>query len=159
MSNLCSSVFVCWQVTVSVSMMTPPVETPQQTQQQVLNPQQIQALLQQQKALMLHQVTTSYSPHKSTCKCFIVFCFTIVILAGIFVNFSVRHLFFMWIFQWDADGLNVTTVFPHDLPLTQGVFSFFFFHSNTYRIFARNSRTSSTPSSYSRSMLRSQSKR
>ncbi|CAB1329830.1 unnamed protein product [Coregonus sp. 'balchen'] len=45
------------QVPVSVSMMTPPVETPQQTlkQQQVLNPQQIQALLQQQKALMLHQ--------------------------------------------------------------------------------------------------------
>ncbi|XP_045552134.1 forkhead box protein P1-B isoform X2 [Salmo salar] len=45
------------QVLVSVSMMTPPVETPQQTlkQQQVLNPQQIQALLQQQKALMLHQ--------------------------------------------------------------------------------------------------------
>eukprot|EP00063_Salmo_salar_P027209 XP_014002044.1 PREDICTED: forkhead box protein P1-B-like isoform X3 [Salmo salar] len=45
------------KVLVSVSMMTPPVETPQQTlkQQQVLNPQQIQALLQQQKALMLHQ--------------------------------------------------------------------------------------------------------
>ncbi|KAM9505626.1 forkhead box protein P1-B-like isoform 15-T31 [Salvelinus alpinus] len=43
------------QVPVSVSMMTPPVETLQQTLQQVLNPQQIQALLQQQKALMLHQ--------------------------------------------------------------------------------------------------------
>ncbi|KAM3871610.1 forkhead box protein P1-B-like [Diretmus argenteus] len=46
-------------VPVSLSMMTPPVEAPQQLQpipqQQVLNPQQLQALLQQQKALMLHQ--------------------------------------------------------------------------------------------------------
>ncbi|XP_061840941.1 forkhead box protein P1-like isoform X1 [Nerophis lumbriciformis] len=41
------------------SMMTPPAEAPQQLQQtpqqQVLSPQQIQALFQQQKALMLHQ--------------------------------------------------------------------------------------------------------
>ncbi|XP_033943411.1 forkhead box protein P1-B-like isoform X3 [Pseudochaenichthys georgianus] len=37
---------------VSVSMMTPPAEAPQQ---QVLSPQQLQAMLQQQKALMLHQ--------------------------------------------------------------------------------------------------------
>lgn len=40
--------------------MTPPAEAPQQlqqtSQQQILNPQQLQALLQQQKALMLHQV-------------------------------------------------------------------------------------------------------
>lgn len=47
------------QVPASVSMMTPPVETPQQLQQilqqQVLSPQQLQVLLQQQKALMLHQ--------------------------------------------------------------------------------------------------------
>ena len=41
------------QVPVSVSMMTPPAEAPQQ---QVLSPQQLQAMLQQQKALMLHQV-------------------------------------------------------------------------------------------------------
>ncbi|XP_010873763.2 forkhead box protein P1-B isoform X2 [Esox lucius] len=41
------------QVPVSVSMMTPMVESPQT--QQVLSPQQVQALLQQQKALMLHQ--------------------------------------------------------------------------------------------------------
>ncbi|XP_033982193.1 forkhead box protein P1-B-like isoform X2 [Trematomus bernacchii] len=38
---------------VPVSMMTPPAEAPQQ---QVLSPQQLQAMLQQQKALMLHQV-------------------------------------------------------------------------------------------------------
>ncbi|XP_029290861.1 forkhead box protein P1-B-like isoform X2 [Cottoperca gobio] len=48
------------QVPVSLSMMTPPAEAPQQLQQtpqqQVLSPQQLQALLQQQKALMLHQV-------------------------------------------------------------------------------------------------------
>lgn len=48
------------QVPVSLSMMTPPAEAPQQlqqtSQQQILNPQQLQALLQQQKALMLHQV-------------------------------------------------------------------------------------------------------
>ncbi|KAJ8016734.1 hypothetical protein DPEC_G00010430 [Dallia pectoralis] len=43
------------QVPFSVSMMTPPVETQQTLQQQVLHPQQIQVLLQQQKALMLHQ--------------------------------------------------------------------------------------------------------
>ncbi|XP_034733265.1 forkhead box protein P1-B-like isoform X1 [Etheostoma cragini] len=48
------------RVPVSLSMMTPPAETPQQLQQtpqqqQVLSPQQLQALLQQQKALMLHQ--------------------------------------------------------------------------------------------------------
>ncbi|MED6236156.1 hypothetical protein ATANTOWER_005156 [Ataeniobius toweri] len=46
-------------VPVSLSMMTPPTEAPQQLQQapqqQVLSPQQIQALVQQQKALMLHQ--------------------------------------------------------------------------------------------------------
>ncbi|KAJ4934242.1 hypothetical protein JOQ06_007044 [Pogonophryne albipinna] len=35
-------------------MMTPPAEAPQQ---QVLSPQQLQAMLQQQKALMLHQLT------------------------------------------------------------------------------------------------------
>uniref|UniRef100_A0A1A8N2B2 Forkhead box P1a n=2 Tax=Nothobranchius pienaari TaxID=704102 RepID=A0A1A8N2B2_9TELE len=40
------------RVPVSLPVMTPPAEAPQQ---QVLNPQQIQALLQQQKALMLHQ--------------------------------------------------------------------------------------------------------
>ncbi|XP_061591447.1 forkhead box protein P1-B-like isoform X2 [Cololabis saira] len=48
-----------YQVPVSLSMMTPPAEAPQQLQQtpqqQVLSPQQLQALLQQQKALMLHQ--------------------------------------------------------------------------------------------------------
>lgn len=48
------------QVPVSLSMMTPPAEAPQQlqqtSQQQILSPQQLQALLQQQKALMLHQV-------------------------------------------------------------------------------------------------------
>lgn len=50
------------QVPVSLSMMTPPAEAPQQLQQQqtpqqqILTPQQLQALLQQQKALMLHQV-------------------------------------------------------------------------------------------------------
>uniref|UniRef100_A0A8D0ANW7 Forkhead box protein P1-B-like n=1 Tax=Sander lucioperca TaxID=283035 RepID=A0A8D0ANW7_SANLU len=47
------------RVPVSLSMMTPPAEAPQQLQQtpqqQVLSPQQLQALLQQQKALMLHQ--------------------------------------------------------------------------------------------------------
>lgn len=47
------------RVPVSLSMMTPPVETQQQIQpspqQQILSPQQLQALLQQQKALMLHQ--------------------------------------------------------------------------------------------------------
>lgn len=42
------------QVPVSLSIMTPPTETP--PQQQILSPQQLQALLQQQKALMLHQV-------------------------------------------------------------------------------------------------------
>ncbi|XP_029995781.1 forkhead box protein P1-B-like isoform X2 [Sphaeramia orbicularis] len=51
------------QVPVSLSMMTPPAEAPQQlqptAQQQILNPQQLQALLQQQKALMLHQVMSS----------------------------------------------------------------------------------------------------
>ncbi|KAM9343320.1 forkhead box protein P1-like isoform 2-T2 [Pholidichthys leucotaenia] len=36
-------------------MMTPPAEAPQTSQQQILSPQQLQALLQQQKALMLHQ--------------------------------------------------------------------------------------------------------
>lgn len=44
---------------MSLSMMTPPAEAPQQLQQtpqqQILSPQQLQALLQQQKALMLHQ--------------------------------------------------------------------------------------------------------
>lgn len=48
------------QVPVSLSIMTPPAEAPQQLQQtpqqQILSPQQLQALLQQQKALMLHQV-------------------------------------------------------------------------------------------------------
>ncbi|KAJ3586817.1 hypothetical protein NHX12_013209, partial [Muraenolepis orangiensis] len=50
------------RVSVSVSMMTPPAEAPQQlqqtsAQQSVLSPQQLQALLQQQqKALMLHQI-------------------------------------------------------------------------------------------------------
>ncbi|KAM6924638.1 forkhead box protein P1-B-like isoform 2-T2 [Xenentodon cancila] len=48
-----------YQIPVSLSMMTPPAEAPQQLQQtpqqQVLSPQQLQALLQQQKALMLHQ--------------------------------------------------------------------------------------------------------
>ncbi|XP_051912475.1 forkhead box protein P1-B-like isoform X3 [Hippocampus zosterae] len=49
------------RVPASSSMMTPPAEAPQQlqqqaAQQQVLSPQQIQALFQQQKALMLHQV-------------------------------------------------------------------------------------------------------
>nr|XP_057907976.1 forkhead box protein P1-B-like isoform X1 [Doryrhamphus excisus] len=48
------------RVPASSSMMTPPAEAPQQLQQtpqqQVLSPQQIQALFQQQKALMLHQV-------------------------------------------------------------------------------------------------------
>ncbi|XP_054633886.1 forkhead box protein P1-B-like isoform X3 [Dunckerocampus dactyliophorus] len=47
------------RVPASSSMMTPPAEAPQQLQQapqqQVLSPQQIQALFQQQKALMLHQ--------------------------------------------------------------------------------------------------------
>ncbi|KAM4609733.1 forkhead box protein P1-like isoform 2-T2 [Polymixia lowei] len=48
------------RVPASLSTMTPPAEAPQQLQltpqQQVLNPQQLQALLhQQQKALMLHQ--------------------------------------------------------------------------------------------------------
>ncbi|XP_074538293.1 forkhead box protein P1-like isoform X2 [Halichoeres trimaculatus] len=51
------------RVPVSLSMMTPPAEAPQQLQQtpqqqqqqQILSPQQLQALLQQQKALMLHQ--------------------------------------------------------------------------------------------------------
>ncbi|KAG7221575.1 hypothetical protein INR49_017106 [Caranx melampygus] len=49
------------RVPVSLSMMTPPAEAPQQLQptpqQQILSPQQLQALLQQQKALMLHQLT------------------------------------------------------------------------------------------------------
>lgn len=40
------------RVPVSLSIMTPPAEAPQQ---QILSPQQLQALLQQQKALMLHQ--------------------------------------------------------------------------------------------------------
>uniref|UniRef100_A0A3B5B640 Forkhead box P1 n=1 Tax=Stegastes partitus TaxID=144197 RepID=A0A3B5B640_9TELE len=47
------------RIPVSLSMMTPPAEAPQQLQQtpqqQILSPQQLQALLQQQKALMLHQ--------------------------------------------------------------------------------------------------------
>ncbi|XP_028265787.1 forkhead box protein P1-B-like isoform X2 [Parambassis ranga] len=47
------------RVPVSLSMMTPPAEAPQQLQQTpqqpILSPQQLQALLQQQKALMLHQ--------------------------------------------------------------------------------------------------------
>ncbi|XP_077454630.1 forkhead box protein P1-B-like isoform X3 [Stigmatopora argus] len=44
------------RVPASSSMMTPPSEALQQAaQQQVLSPQQIQALFQQQKALMLHQ--------------------------------------------------------------------------------------------------------
>ncbi|XP_053281332.1 forkhead box protein P1-B isoform X1 [Pleuronectes platessa] len=47
------------RVPVSLSVMTPPAEAPQQLQQtpqqQILSPQQLQALLQQQKALMLHQ--------------------------------------------------------------------------------------------------------
>ncbi|KAM3617026.1 uncharacterized protein V6R79_001288 [Siganus canaliculatus] len=47
------------RVPVSLSMMTPPAEAPQQLQQtpqqQIPSPQQLQALLQQQKALMLHQ--------------------------------------------------------------------------------------------------------
>lgn len=47
------------RVPVSLPMMTPPAEAPQQLQQtpqqQILSPQQLQALLQQQKALMLHQ--------------------------------------------------------------------------------------------------------
>lgn len=53
------------QVPVSLSMMTPPAEAPQQLQQtpqqQIPSPQQLQALLQQQKALMLHQVQCSES--------------------------------------------------------------------------------------------------
>ncbi|AWP10309.1 putative forkhead box protein P1-B-like [Scophthalmus maximus] len=41
---------------LSLSMMTPPAEAPQQTPPQpVPSPQQLQAMLQQQKALMLHQ--------------------------------------------------------------------------------------------------------
>uniref|UniRef100_A0A3P8TK37 Fork-head domain-containing protein n=1 Tax=Amphiprion percula TaxID=161767 RepID=A0A3P8TK37_AMPPE len=48
------------RIPVSLSMMTPPAEAPQQLQQtpqqQILSPQQLQSLLQQQKALMLHQV-------------------------------------------------------------------------------------------------------
>ncbi|XP_056129866.1 forkhead box protein P1-B-like isoform X2 [Lampris incognitus] len=47
------------QVPVLLPVMTPPAEVPQQlqptSQQPILNPQQLQALLQQQKALMLHQ--------------------------------------------------------------------------------------------------------
>lgn len=54
------------QVPVSLSMMTPPAEAPQQLQQtpqqQIPSPQQLQALLQQQKALMLHQVQCLWSP-------------------------------------------------------------------------------------------------
>ncbi|CAG04021.1 unnamed protein product, partial [Tetraodon nigroviridis] len=54
------------QVPVSLSMMTPPAEAPQQLQQtpqqQIPSPQQLQALLQQQKALMLHQVQCLSSP-------------------------------------------------------------------------------------------------
>uniref|UniRef100_A0A669EXU8 Forkhead box protein P1-B n=1 Tax=Oreochromis niloticus TaxID=8128 RepID=A0A669EXU8_ORENI len=53
------SILSLMKVPVSLSMMTPPAEAPQQlqqtSQQQVLSPQQLQALLQQQKALMLHQ--------------------------------------------------------------------------------------------------------
>ncbi|XP_040009720.1 forkhead box protein P1-B-like isoform X2 [Xiphias gladius] len=52
------------RVPVSLSMMTPPAEAPQQLQQtpqqQVLSPQQLQALLQQQKALMLHQISPTF---------------------------------------------------------------------------------------------------
>lgn len=44
------------QVPVSVAMMSPQMITPQQMQQ-ILSPPQLQALLQQQQAIMLQQVT------------------------------------------------------------------------------------------------------
>lgn len=52
------------QVPVSLPMMTPPAEAP--PQQQILSPQQLQALLQQQKALMLHQVRCRLSGRRVT---------------------------------------------------------------------------------------------
>lgn len=45
------------QVPVSMAMMSPQMITPQQMQQ-ILSPPQLQALLQQQQALMLQQVNT-----------------------------------------------------------------------------------------------------
>uniref|UniRef100_A0AAY5KUV3 Fork-head domain-containing protein n=1 Tax=Esox lucius TaxID=8010 RepID=A0AAY5KUV3_ESOLU len=49
-------VWLCVCVPVSMAMMTPQMITPQQMQQ-ILSPPQLQALLQQQQALMLQQVT------------------------------------------------------------------------------------------------------
>uniref|UniRef100_A0A8C1RIV4 Forkhead box P4 n=1 Tax=Cyprinus carpio TaxID=7962 RepID=A0A8C1RIV4_CYPCA len=48
------------QVPVSMAMMTPQMITPQQMQQ-ILSPPQLQALLQQQQALMLQQVTHTHT--------------------------------------------------------------------------------------------------
>uniref|UniRef100_A0AAR2JR31 Fork-head domain-containing protein n=1 Tax=Pygocentrus nattereri TaxID=42514 RepID=A0AAR2JR31_PYGNA len=52
------------QVPVSMAMMTPQMITPQQMQQ-ILSPPQLQALLQQQQALMLQQVTYTHTPSHS----------------------------------------------------------------------------------------------
>uniref|UniRef100_A0AAR2KKX2 Fork-head domain-containing protein n=1 Tax=Pygocentrus nattereri TaxID=42514 RepID=A0AAR2KKX2_PYGNA len=55
---------VIGQVPVSMAMMTPQMITPQQMQQ-ILSPPQLQALLQQQQALMLQQVTYTHTPSHS----------------------------------------------------------------------------------------------
>ncbi|XP_033943410.1 forkhead box protein P1-B-like isoform X2 [Pseudochaenichthys georgianus] len=75
---------------VSVSMMTPPAEAPQQ---QVLSPQQLQAMLQQQKALMLHQVM-----HGSECvyqslhdtRCFL---FILANMSSMFLQQQIQEVF------------------------------------------------------------------
>ncbi|XP_068996944.1 forkhead box protein P1-like isoform X2 [Embiotoca jacksoni] len=72
-----------YQVPLSLSMMTPPAEAPQQLQQtpqqQILTPQQLQALLQQQKALMLHQVTHVQSISYSALDTIPMFCLTPIV--------------------------------------------------------------------------------
>lgn len=55
-----SLVFIMSQVPVSMAMMTPQMITPQQMQQ-ILSPPQLQALLQQQQALMLQQVSDTHT--------------------------------------------------------------------------------------------------
>lgn len=59
---MCVNPCVCVppQVPVSMAMMSPQMITPQQMQQ-ILSPPQLQALLQQQQALMLQQVTLTHT--------------------------------------------------------------------------------------------------
>ncbi|XP_034067043.1 forkhead box protein P1-B-like isoform X2 [Gymnodraco acuticeps] len=78
------------RVPVSVSMMTPPAEAPQQ---QVLSPQQLQAMLQQQKALMLHQVMHGsecvyQSLHDTQC-----FLFILTNMSSTFLQQQIQEVF------------------------------------------------------------------